>query len=314
MLTPFKLEPEYRDYVWGGQRLRPGEDITAEAWVIFADDKVANGPYTGRTLAEVAVQEGTALLGTRAVAKTGPRFPLLIKLLDCAQWLSLQVHPNDEQAERLAGEGFFGKTEAWYVVAAEAGAQLLGGFCPGVTLADMEQRVRRGEIMDIVKRHNVKNGDSIFIAPGMIHALGPGLLIYEVQQTSDITYRVYDWGRPLTAGRKLHIDQAIAVLDPKIQGELISSPEKSGTAQRQPLISSDYFKLELISGNSGAVRFDTHGASFSALTSLDNPVQVQGAGWGFGLGQYESLLVPAICGAFQVKLNGDGRVLHAYVP
>ena len=111
--------PEYRDYVWGGSRLRPEIVPTAEAWVVYEQDQVADGPYAGKTLAEVVELEGEALLGSRVVALTGKRFPLLIKLLDCARWLSLQVHPNNQQAERLAGPGYFGKTEAWYVVAAE---------------------------------------------------------------------------------------------------------------------------------------------------------------------------------------------------
>jgi mannose-6-phosphate isomerase len=122
MLNPFKLTPTYRDYVWGGKRLRPEAEITAEAWVVYEEDRVADGPYVGKTLAEVAELEGEALLGRKAVALTGKRFPLLIKLLDCAAWLSLQVHPNDEQAERLEGPGFFGKTEAWYVIEAEKGS------------------------------------------------------------------------------------------------------------------------------------------------------------------------------------------------
>ena len=99
MLQPFKLEPTYRDYVWGGTRLRLGDDITAEAWVVYEGNTILNGPYTGRPLSEAADEEGADLLGSKSVAQTGTRFPLLIKLLDCAQWLSLQVHPNDEQAE-----------------------------------------------------------------------------------------------------------------------------------------------------------------------------------------------------------------------
>ena len=221
MLYPFKLNPTYRDYVWGGKRLRPQADITAEAWVVYEEDTVAGGPYAGRTLAEVAELEGEALLGSRPVALTGKRFPLLIKLLDCARWLSLQVHPNDEQAERLAGPGFFGKTEAWYVVDAQPGAQLISGFRPGVTRQAIHNAVGKKAILDIVETRNVKAGDTIFIAPGTIHALGAGLLIYEVQQSSDLTYRVYDWDRPVTGTRKLHIEESMVVLDPDAAGNVL---------------------------------------------------------------------------------------------
>ncbi len=105
-----KLTPEYRDYVWGGDRLRPGHNPTAEAWVIWEKDRIETGPLAGKTLGEAAQEFGSALLGEKVVARTGLRFPLLIKLLDCAQWLSLQVHPNDEQALQLEGPGQFGKT------------------------------------------------------------------------------------------------------------------------------------------------------------------------------------------------------------
>jgi mannose-6-phosphate isomerase len=314
MLKPFKLIPEYRDYVWGGNRLRPDAKITAEAWVIYANDLVADGPYAGKSLADVAASAGPNLLGTKAVAQTGKRFPLLIKLLDCAQWLSLQVHPNDAQAQQLEGPGFFGKTEAWYVVTAEDDAQLLGGFYPGVTSTEMEAAVREGGIMDIVQRHEVATGDAIFIAPGMLHALGPGMLIYEVQQTSDITYRVYDWDRPLTSGRKLHLDQAVTVLDPDLHGELISAPPNLEAAQCKSLVSSMYFKLDLIAGTSGKLALDTLGESFSALTNLDHAVLVTGIDWQIDIEQYQSLVIPASCGEFQIELSGNSRVLHAYVP
>ena len=117
--------------MWGGDRLRPGHNPTAEAWVIWENDRIETGPLAGKTLGEAAQEFGSALLGQKAVARTGMRFPLLIKLLDCAQWLSLQVHPNDEQALRLEGPGQFGKTEAWHVLEAQAGATLIAGVKPG---------------------------------------------------------------------------------------------------------------------------------------------------------------------------------------
>ncbi|MDP1780197.1 MAG: hypothetical protein Q8K73_07975 [Anaerolineales bacterium] len=131
--TPFPLAPEYRDYVWGGARLRPEIVPTAEAWIIYAGNRISSGPYAGRVLAELAEDFGTDLLGTRAIAQTGKRFPVLVKILDCAQWLSLQVHPNDEQAVKLEGEGFFGKTEAWYVLESEPNAKLIAGMKSNIT-------------------------------------------------------------------------------------------------------------------------------------------------------------------------------------
>jgi mannose-6-phosphate isomerase len=312
MLYPFKLIPTYRDYVWGGKRLRRDADITAEAWVVYEEDKVADGIYSGKTLAEVADVEGEALLGSRAVARTGKRFPLLIKLLDCARWLSLQVHPNDEQAELLEGPGYFGKTEAWYVIEADEGAQLFSGFRPGVTREDIHNAVGNKTILDLVECRNVKAGDTIFIAPGTIHALGPGLLIYEVQQTSDLTYRVYDWDRPATGTRKLHIEQSIAVLDPEAGGVVLPANPGPAASGRKELVSCKYFTLELLAGRSAPIPVDMQGKSFSAVTTLNGSITVEGRGWSFDLKPLETLLIPAGCGAYQVITPENASALLAY--
>jgi mannose-6-phosphate isomerase len=311
MLHPFKLTPTYRDYVWGGKRLRPQAEITAEAWVVFEEDRVADGPHTGKTLAEVVQLEGEALLGSQPIALTGKRFPLLIKLLDCARWLSLQVHPNDEQARRLAGPGFYGKTEAWYVVEADPGAQLISGFCPGVTREKIQAAVGKKAILDIVENRNVKAGDTIFIPPGTMHALGPGLLIYEVQQSSDLTYRVYDWDRPATGTRKLHIQESMEVLDPDCAGNVLPTDPNPANG-RQKLVSCKYFSLELIAGRSASVPVDLQGKSFSALTALNGPIKIHSDEWSFEMAALETVLIPAISGKYQVTFSNQARVLLSH--
>jgi mannose-6-phosphate isomerase len=320
MLQPFKLEPTYRDYVWGGTRLRPGDsltaghDVTAEAWVVYEGNTILNGPYAGRTLSEAAGAEGAALLGGKSVAQTGVRFPLLIKLLDCAQWLSLQVHPNDEQAEQLEGQGHFGKTEAWYVVEADEGAKLLSGFRAGVTQNEIQKAVGTKAILDLVEHRDVKPGDTLFMSPGTIHALGPGLLIYEVQQTSDLTYRVYDWDRPMMGRRVLHIDQAIQTLNPDARGEVQPGNLDTRITRRENLLSCDYFSLDLIAGQSGFLAVDNGGKTFSALTVLEGQVVVQGEDWDLVLNKFETCLVPANANRYSIKLSKPVRALLAYVP
>jgi mannose-6-phosphate isomerase len=309
MLLPFKLTPTYQDYVWGGRRLRPEAEITAEAWVVFEEDKVADGSYVGKTLAEVADLEGEALLGSKVVALTGKRFPILIKLLDCAIWLSLQVHPNDDQAQKLEGPGYFGKTEAWYVVDAQEGAQLISGFRSGVTREDIQNLVGKKDILDIVERRYVKSGDTIFITPGTIHALGSGLLIYEVQQSSDLTYRVYDWDRPMTGKRKIHIDESIVVLDPDAGGNVISTDPNLPALGKRELVSCKYFTLGLIIGRSGSIPVDIQGESFSALTALNDSITVHGGDWSFELSSLETLLIPAICGEYWISFAGMASAL-----
>jgi mannose-6-phosphate isomerase len=312
MREALSLTPEYRDYVWGGDRLRPSQSTTAEAWIIYERDLITNGPLAGRSLAEAAAEYGEKLLGQRVVARTGLRFPLLIKLLDCAEWLSLQVHPNDEQAVRLEGPGHFGKTEAWHIVEAEPGAELLCGLRPGVSAGELETAVRGGTILDLAQRLTVRTGDSLFIPPGLMHALGPGLLIYEVQQTSDITYRVFDWNRPVTSGRKLHIEQSLAVVNRTVACNIVPPPEFENGGQHR-LVSCPYFTMELLTGETNSLSLDTSGKTFHALTVLEGQAQVEGYGWTLALSRFESALIPAACGAYHLQPLGPFRALKASV-
>ena len=309
-LQPFKLEPEYREYVWGGKRIRPDVGKTAESWLVFEDNKIMEGPLQGMSLFDAAAQEGKALLGETVVKKTGQRFPLLIKLLDCAGWLSLQVHPNNEQAEFWEGTGNFGKTEAWYIVEAGDGAQLISGFKPGTTREAIARVVGTNGLLDIIDRKNLKTGDAILISPGTIHALGPGSLVYEVQQTSDITYRVYDWDRPMKAGRKLHLEQAADVLNSKSGGDLVSL--ETAHLSGDPLIACEFFALRVIANNNHVVQCDTHYQSFHCLTMVDGEGIIEGKDWQRRLGKFETLLIPASCGRYHIH-PGVHTCLTAYV-
>ncbi len=308
MLHPFRLKPIYRDYVWGGKRLRPNAGITAEAWVVCEDDLVMDGPYAGQTLAAVVEHEGKTLLGSKVIKQSGTRFPLLIKLLDCANWLSLQVHPDNEEAVKLEGPAHFGKTEAWYIIEAEKGSELISGFRPGVTCEDIQKAAGNKGILDLVERREVHAGDTIFIAPGTIHALGAGLLIYEVQQNSDITYRVYDWDRPMDGGRKLHIEESIAVLNPAEKGEIIKH-HKENSPSRSKLVECDFFNLEYLHGKGTIATVDSNGESFSALTSIDKSISISGEGWSFGLNPLETLFIPADCPHFTVSCAEEAKAL-----
>jgi mannose-6-phosphate isomerase len=313
MIThPIRLNPEYREYVWGGARLRPEIVPTAEAWIVYEKDIVASGPYTGRTLAELATEFGVDLLGRRAVSQTGLRFPVLVKLLDCAQWLSLQVHPNDEQAIALEGPGMFGKTEAWQVLEAVAGSKLIAGMKPGVSAESLADSIRNGTVLDTVQMLEVKAGDTVFMSPGTIHALGPGLLIYEIQQTSDITYRVYDWDRPQTETRKLHIDKALAVSRPDAAGSVQPAPVLAD-GETQVLSQCQYFNLELIVAKEKTVNLNTLGESFHALTLIEGQAKIIVGNESQLLQRFETVLIPAACGAYRIEPVEGCRVLKAGV-
>lgn len=300
MNEPLRLIPEYRDYVWGGERLRPGIVPTAEAWVVYENNRIAGGPQAGRTLGELAAQEGAALLGERPLRQTGRRFPLLIKLLDCAQWLSLQVHPNDEQAARLEGPGLFGKTEAWHVLEAAAGARLIAGMKPEVNAAQLAEAIRGGTITELTQYLEVHAGDSVFMPPGTIHALGPGLLIYEVQQTSDLTYRVYDWGRPQTEKRKLHIEKSLAVANPQASAPAIPLPPL-GDGERYRAVQCPYFTLEVLAAQTRPIPLDTAGQTFHAITVIQGRARLSACGGGWELGRFETAVIPAACGTYQIE-------------
>lgn len=312
--APFTLAPEYRDYVWGGSRLRPDAVPTAEAWIIFAGNRIATGPYAGRVLSDLSLEFGIDLLGTRAVAQTGNRFPVLVKILDCAQWLSLQVHPNDEQAQRLEGESFFGKTEAWHVLEAERNAELIAGIKPNVSAEALTSAIqsKSESILELVEKVKVTAGDTLFIHPGTVHALGPGMLIYEIQQTSDITYRVYDWGRPETETRKLHIEKAVAVSNPNAASLPVKPPQMDDGDVRT-LTQCQYFQLDEIRVEKKTVRLETGGESFHGLTVIEGQIQVSAEGETVVLNKFETLLIPACCGAYQITPLQKSRVLKASV-
>jgi mannose-6-phosphate isomerase len=301
--------PEYRDYIWGGQRLRPGT-LTAEAWVVYENDRIASGPLAGRTLAEAAAQYGAALLGLAVLQRRGPRFPLLVKLLDCNQWLSLQVHPNDQQAKQLEGPEQNGKTEAWYILEAAPNARIIAGLKPGITADRMATAIREGSILDIAETIPVQTGDTIFMRAGTIHALGPGLLVYEVQQSSDLTYRVFDWNRPQTGNRVLHIDKSLAVADPNARSQAIPLPVLQD-GQSVSLCQSEYFTLEVLNSHTKPFDLDTNGQTFHALTVIDGSAHFSSGAEHIALKKFDSLIVPAAAGEYRLESEGGFRVLKS---
>jgi mannose-6-phosphate isomerase len=308
-----KLVPEYRDYVWGGQRLRPGT-LTAEAWVVYENDRIVNGPLAGKTLGEAAQEMGAVLLGENPLRRTGTRFPVLIKLLDCNEWLSVQVHPNDEQAVRMEGPDQFGKTEAWYILEAQDGAQLVAGVRAGTTADVLAQSIRNGTIADHMQYHTIHTGDTIFMPAGTLHALGPGSLVYEVQETSDLTYRIYDWGRPQHAGRMLHIEQSIAVTNPQATGKVQPPVELQPTDQKQ-LVRCPYFTLEILTAQTAPFNLDTRGQSFHAITLIAGQGAIECGDERITLNQFETVVVAASARSYQLHpISPHGlRVLKSSV-
>jgi len=255
MLYPLIFHPLFKERVWGGRKLAeiyhkplpPGVPI-GESWEI--SDRpgdvsvIANGPLAGQDLHWLVERHAPELLG--ATQRAHGRFPLLIKILDAQETLSLQVHPPPAKAAELGGES---KTEMWYIADAAPGAEIFVGLKRGVTRADFERKIQAGAVADCLHRLSVQPGDAMFLPSGRVHAIGAGLVIFEIQQNSDTTYRVFDWNRVGLDGkpRALHLDQSLASIDfndfepALIRGE----PAETGPATTQTLVSNPLFKVEV---------------------------------------------------------------------
>jgi mannose-6-phosphate isomerase len=310
-----KLEPQYRERVWGGRRLRAADPPIGEAWVAFGPSRVSEGPLAGRSVDELLAEHGAELVGTAGVERFDGRFPLLIKLLDCSDWLSVQVHPDDEQARRLVGPGEFGKTEAWYFLDVEPGAAILAGVKPGVSREALADSIREGRIVDVAQRVEVEAGEALLIPAGTLHALGPGLLLYEIQQASDTTYRAYDWDRPTSAGRRLHIEESVEVATAK-PARALTRPEVVGPTGAARAVSCDYFDLDLVRVSAEtALVADTAARTFHIVTAVAGGGELRSGDETARLGRFETALVAATAGHYTtIAIDGTATLLRAAIP
>jgi mannose-6-phosphate isomerase len=263
MLYPFTFRPIFKERVWGGRELErlyhkalpPGVPI-GESWEIsdrLGDVSViANGLYAGKDLRWLMENHAADLLG--GAKAQGGRFPLLVKILDAQDRLSLQVHPPSVRAAQLGGEP---KTEMWYVAEAAPGAELYVGLKRGVTRAEFEQRIVAGTVAECFHRVSVRPGDSMFLPSGRVHALGAGLVIFEIQQNSDTTYRVFDWNRLGLDGkpRELHVPQSLASIDFNDYEPSLVQPAllQEGKRKVRSLVRDPLFSVEAQEASAGAI-------------------------------------------------------------
>jgi len=310
----YALEPQYRERVWGGQRLKPQKPPIGEVWCAFDESRVASGRHAGESIANVARDLGPAFLGDAVHAHFGNRFPLLIKILDCADWLSVQVHPNDEQARRLVGPEQFGKTEAWHFIDVEPAATILAGVRPGTSQEALQTAIRNGKILDHALPVEVQVGETYFLPAGTLHALGPGLLLYEVQQTSDITYRVYDWGRAATLNRPLHIEESVVVTKRENVATRTPPPQLNGTAQALA-VSCPFFVLDVLQLVDTALAGNTSRQSFHVVTAIAGAVSITCGEEALRLNRFDTAVVAGDAESYEIRaLDGTARVLRASVP
>lgn len=318
-MYPLLLKPALKNYIWGGNRLREefGKQAEfekiAESWELSCHkdgcNVIANGTYQDVPFPEYIRQEGRRVLGTRA--GKFERFPMLIKLIDAKDRLSVQVHPDDRYA--MEHEGEYGKTEMWYIVDCEPGASLIYGFKNQITKEEFKKRIENGSLLEVCNQVPVKKGDVFFIQSGTLHAIGKGILVAEVQENSNSTYRVYDYGRKDKDGREreLHIDKALEVTSLNRMGEdreQISKRLEQNTYKIQVLAECEYFKtaeLEVRSQADMVALADT----FHSLLVLDGDAEIVYAGEKLNVKKGDSVFVPAKMGEYSIQ--GTCRILFS---
>lgn len=315
-----KLIPAVKDYIWGGTRLSKEFDILsftdkqAEAWVLSCHDDgeniISGGAFDGRTLKDVLENEGRGYLGTNC--KKFDFFPILIKLIDAKDNLSLQVHPSDEYA--LKYENQYGKTEAWYIIDCDEGAEIIYGLKEELTKEELKEAIENNTILEKVNRVKVKKGDLFFIESGTIHAICKGVLLAEVQQNSNVTYRVYDYGR-LQNGkpRELHIEKAVDVINLKAahaNGKPMGEEEKFDSYSKTLLSKCDLFTFSRIDVKE-SVKICADETSFVSLVALDGNGVIMYGDTAITLYKGESVFIPASFG--EVELLGEVTVLETRV-
>ena len=318
-LYPLLFDPVYKDYLWGGRRIatRYGRTeappVCAESWEISAHpdgpSRIRNGAWAGETLAALVGRFGAAISGSRALEPD--RFPLLFKIIDARDNLSVQVHPNDENAGSVGGEA---KSELWYVLDRTPGAVLYAGLKSGTTSASFRAAMSGGTAPDSLFRLEVNPGEALFIPGGLVHAIGTGCLFYEIQQASNSTYRLYDWGRFDGAGqpRPLHIQQAFQVIDPALPEPRMLRPPPApaaGANHWTPIYAGRHFRLQRLDLRRPA-RITMDGSSFHALFVAAGRAAVTSAGSTVALDPGTSCLVPAGAEVFDLEpAGGDVDVL-----
>ena len=300
-METIKLTPACKDYLWGGEKLRQDYGIQsqlhplAEAWVLSCHPDgpsvVATGPLAGKTLPEYIQEKGPGCLGADCEKFTD--FPILAKFIDAKGDLSIQVHPSNEYA--LAHEHQFGKTEMWYVLDCEPGATLYYGFQHQISREEFQQRIPNNTLTEVLNAVPVEKGDLFFIPAGTLHAIRKGIVVAEIQQNSNVTYRIYDYGRVGADGkpRQLHIQQALEVTqrtppqpDPDFHGHLAQCP---------------YFTVDVMEGR---FTLDCGPESFVSVLVLEGTGALWEGDESMSLRKGESLFIPA--GAGQCRLEGDG--------
>lgn len=323
-MYPLLFKPNLKTVVWGGEKLTAWKGLDqmsniGESWEVSAipgsESIIANGEYKGKLLTDLIDQFPQEILGVKVVEENGKNLPLLVKFIDAQKDLSIQVHPNDEMAKREHGK--FGKTEMWYVISAEPGAYLYAGFSKELTSEQYKLYVKSGVITEALAKHEVHAGDVFYLPAGRVHAICGGILLAEVQQSSDVTYRIYDYNRPGLDGkpRELHTELAAKALDFTVYDEYRTNYDATEDAANY-VVRSPYFsvRVEEVNGpfHRNLIKYDSF--IISMCLKGDCIIKVRKAGDEIILKEGNSCLIPAVIADYDIiPLDGKSRILDAYI-
>ncbi len=330
-IYPLQVQHRLVPRIWGGQQLQawlgtpadqqlaPDERI-GEGWLVYDENVVLNGRFAGQTLAAVTQQLGEQLVGSRAIERYGVDFPLLVKFLDVDQSISIQVHPDDVYAhEREAHTGFHGKTEAWYILDTRPGATIIHGLLEPTNPSHFADAVANEACETLLRFVSIRKDDTILVPAGTIHAINAGVLLYEIQQKSDLTYRVYDYGRrdaKTGQPRELHLKQALDVIDFSGAPFIPQQPypiEPDGSRVR--LTTCAFFTLERWSLSAErTVSWTTNPASLEILTVIEGSATLAAADQQLVLERGGSVVLPAALGACALTATAATRILRVFIP
>jgi len=320
-LYPLKFEPITQYRIWGGNRLNAAVapelriEKLGEIWSISGVDgnisRIENGELKGENLKEIISQYKERLVGRKVWENFGTDFPVLIKFIDAADRLSVQVHPNDRQAKELHNS--LGKSEMWYIIEADPDSELIIGFKEGVGKEDYKKHLEDETLEEILNRIRVQKGDAVYIPAGRVHAIGAGVILAEIQQTSDVTYRIYDYNRIDKNGQKreLHTDLALSAIDFDPISEIKTNYNQAEN-QFSPLVESVYFETKIFSGNKEISIRNNDQMRIYICTSGN--AEFISDGNSTVLNPYQSLLLPAEISNFQIRPTAEVSLIEVMIP
>ena len=317
-LYPLQFDPILKERIWGGEKLKTElnkpitSKITGESWEISTVkgdvSVIANGALKGKLLMDIINENPNEILGTEVYARFGKEFPLLFKYLDAREDLSIQVHPNDVLAKERHDS--FGKTEMWYIMQADEDARIIVGFKENSDAAEYLENLEHKTLLSILDDVKVKAGDVFFLETGTVHAIGAGLVVAEIQQTSDITYRLYDFDRVDAHGatRELHVDLALDAINYNVvetKKHYSKDVNESNTVVDCPYFTTNYIPLD------GKTTTNKDGTSFTVYMCIDGAFEIECDGACYQYKKGDTVLIPA--GISELIISGKASILEIYI-